>query len=265
MANRRMFSLDVVDTDNFLEMPITTQALYFHLGMRADDDGFVSSPKKIMKIIGCKEDDLKVLITKGYVIPFESGIVVIRHWNQNNYIRPDRYKKTTHEKEKMQLTVKSDIYQLPQVGIPSDIPTVYPGKDSIGKYSIDKVNNINTISPEPDKSAPDQSGIKLPLNDKTYYDVPLSDIELWKDTYPAVDVEGELKRMIAWLESNPTKKKTRRGITRFINSWLSRTRDRGGSRTGQQAQTPTDTEHNSYYDIMEEYANLPKSPDDPWQ
>lgn len=126
-------------------------------------------------------------------------------------------------------------------------------------------DSINTISPEPDKSAPDPSGIKLPLNDKTYYDVPLSDIELWKDTYPAVDVEGELKRMIAWLESNPTKKKTRRGITRFINSWLSRTQDRGGSRTGQQAQTPTDIEHNSYYDIMEEYANLPKSPDDPWQ
>ena len=126
-------------------------------------------------------------------------------------------------------------------------------------------DSINTISPEPDKSAPDPSGIKLPLNDKTYYDVPLSDIERWKDTYPAVDVEGELKRMIAWLESNPTKKKTRRGITRFINSWLSRTQDRGGSRTGQQAQTPTDIEHNSYYDIMEEYANLPKSPDDPWQ
>lgn len=126
-------------------------------------------------------------------------------------------------------------------------------------------DSINTISPEPDKSAPDPSGIKLPLNDKTYYDVPLSDIELWKDTYPAVDVEGELKRMIAWLESNPTKKKTRRGITRFINSWLSRTQDRGGSRTGQQVETAPDTEHNSYYDIMEEYANLPKSPDDPWQ
>ena len=126
-------------------------------------------------------------------------------------------------------------------------------------------DSINTISPEPDKSAPDPSGIKLPLNDKTYYDVPLSDIELWKDTYPAVDVEGELRRMIAWLESNHTKKKTRRGITRFINSWLSRTQDRGGSRTGQQVETASDTEHNSYYDIMEEYANLPKSPDDPWQ
>ena len=261
-----MFSLDVIDTDNFLEMPVTTQALYFHLGMRADDDGFVSSPKKIMKIIGCKEDDLKVLITKGYVIPFESGIVVIKHWNQNNYIRPDRYKKTTHEKERQQLAVQGNIYQLSQVGIPSDIPTVYPDKDSIGKYSIVKDNiNINTISPEPDKSAPNPSGIKLPLNDKTYYDVPLSDIGLWKDTYPAVDVEGELKRMIAWLESNPTKKKTRRGITRFINSWLSRTQDRGGSRTGQQAETTPTTEHNSYYDIMEEYGKLPPCPDGPFQ
>lgn len=144
--------------------------------------------------------------------------------------------------------------------------TNYTDKDKDMDKDMDKdKDSINTISPEPDKSAPDPSGIKLPLNDKTYYDVPLSDIELWKDTYPAVDVEGELKRMIAWLESNPTKKKTRRGITRFINSWLSRTQDRGGSRTGQQVETASDTEHNSYYDIMEEYANLPKSPDDPWQ
>lgn len=267
MANRRMFSLDVIDTDNFLEMPVTTQALYFHLGMRADDDGFVSSPKKIMKIIGCKEDDLKVLITKGYVIPFESGIVVIRHWKQQNYIQSDRYRKTKYSKEMERLTLISNVYKLDteivQDGLQTD--TQYRLSKDIVRDSIDKVNNTILISPEPDKSAPDTSGIRLPLNDKTYYDVPLSDIERWKDTYPAVDVEGELKRMIAWLESNPTKKKTRRGINRFINSWLARTQDRGGSRTGQQAEAEPDTGHNDYYDIIKEYRGLPRTPDDPFQ
>ena len=92
MANRRMFSLDVIDTDNFLDMPLSAQGLYFHLGMRADDDGFIASPKKITKLINASNDDLKLLIAKGYLLPFESGVVVIRHWRQNNYVKGDRYK-----------------------------------------------------------------------------------------------------------------------------------------------------------------------------
>lgn len=78
MAKRRMFSLDIVDTDEFLDLPTTAQCLYFHLGMRADDDGFVSSPKKITKMVNCTTEDLKLLTEKGYIIPFESGIVVIK-------------------------------------------------------------------------------------------------------------------------------------------------------------------------------------------
>lgn len=100
MAKRRMFSLDIVDTDDFLDMPASTQNLYFHLGMRADDDGFVSSPRKITKIVNCSTDDLKLLITKGFIIPFDSGICVIRDWKQNNYIQSDRYHPTIHLDEK---------------------------------------------------------------------------------------------------------------------------------------------------------------------
>lgn len=96
VANRRMFSLNVVDTDAFLDLPISSQALYFHLGMRADDDGFVSSPKKVTAMIGANQDDLKLLIAKGFAIALENGIVVIRHWRQNNYVRSDRYKKTIY-------------------------------------------------------------------------------------------------------------------------------------------------------------------------
>lgn len=121
MARKRMFDLEVVDTDLFLEMPQSTQNLYFHLSMRADDDGFVSNPKKIIRTIGANDDDLKILFSKQFVIPFESGIVVIRHWKLNNYLRKDRYTETIYKEEKKQLTEdENGVYNLNMsVGIPS--------------------------------------------------------------------------------------------------------------------------------------------------
>lgn len=124
MANRRMFSLDIVDTDLFLDMPASSQNLYFHLGMRADDDGFVSSPKKITAMVNCSCDDLKLLVSKGFIIPFDTGICVIRDWKINNYLRSDRYKETKYLTEKSELTVdKSGSYRLlDTVGIPNGYP-----------------------------------------------------------------------------------------------------------------------------------------------
>jgi len=104
MAQRRMFSLSIVDTDRFLEMPSSAQALYFHLGMRADDEGFVSSPKKVTTLAGCATDDFKLLIAKGYVIPFESGVCIITDWKQNNYIQKDRFKSSVYISEKSLLS-----------------------------------------------------------------------------------------------------------------------------------------------------------------
>lgn len=112
MANRRMFSLDVVNTDLFLDMPVSAQCLYFHLGMRADDDGFVASPKQIMRMATCTQDDMKILISKGFVILFESGIIVIRHWKQHNYIQSDRYRRTRHAEERDRLELKENVYIL---------------------------------------------------------------------------------------------------------------------------------------------------------
>lgn len=138
MANRRMFSLDVVDTDRFLEMPASSQNLYFHLGMRADDDGFVSSPRKITKLVNCGEDDLNILISRGFVIAFDGGIVVIRHWRQNNYIQSDRYKGTIYQEELSILEVNNGVYK-----IGMDTPCIQSvskmeAQDSIeiGKYNI---------------------------------------------------------------------------------------------------------------------------------
>lgn len=96
MAQRRMVSLEVIDTDAFLEMPASSQLLYFHLNARADDDGFVSNPKKIQKILGSGSDDMVVLVSKKFIIPFQDGVCVIKHWRVNNFIRKDIYKETQY-------------------------------------------------------------------------------------------------------------------------------------------------------------------------
>jgi len=108
MAQRRMFSLQIVDTDAFLDMPQSSQLLYFHLSMRADDDGFVNNPKKILRMIGCNDDDLKVLLTKRFLISFENGVVVIKHWKIHNYIAKDRYTETKYLEEKSTLITKEN-------------------------------------------------------------------------------------------------------------------------------------------------------------
>ena len=108
MAERRMFTKKIIDSDAFLDMPLSTQALYFHLNMRADDDGFINNPKKIMRMIGASEDDLKVLISKRFIITFESGIVVIKHWRMHNLLRKDRYIETQYIEEKSMLSIKEN-------------------------------------------------------------------------------------------------------------------------------------------------------------
>ena len=150
MAERRMFSKTIVDSDAFLDMPQSTQVLYFHLSMRADDDGFINNPKKIQRMVGASDDDLKLLIAKNFIIPFESGVVVIKHWRLHNYIRSDRYKPTVYQAELASVKVEENgSYALEnEVGIPSGRQLVYQmdtqvrlgkdrlelGKDSIGKY-----------------------------------------------------------------------------------------------------------------------------------
>lgn len=148
MARKRMFDMEIVDTDLFLDMPQSSQNLYFHLGMRADDDGFVSNPKKIIKIVGANDDDLKLLFLKKFIIPFESGVVVIRHWKLNNYLRKDRYTETIYKEEKRLLTEdENGVYNL---GIPDVNQVATNGIHSIEENSIDK-NSIEENSKEEEK------------------------------------------------------------------------------------------------------------------
>lgn len=155
MAERRMFAKTIIDSDAFLDMPLSAQALYFHLSMRADDDGFVNNPKKIQRMIGASDDDCKLLILKQFIITFENGVIVIKHWRVHNYIRRDTYKETPYIKEKDSLTVeKTGAYSLrPRYDLvdevetpllqsrnePVDEPLTQDriGKDRIGKDRLD--------------------------------------------------------------------------------------------------------------------------------
>ena len=111
MAEKRMFAKTIIDSDLFLDMPVTAQLLYFHLCMRADDDGFINNPKRIMRDIRCSDDDMKVLIAKNFVIPFESGVIVIKHWRLHNYIQRDRYKPSLCDEKNLLTINKNKVYE----------------------------------------------------------------------------------------------------------------------------------------------------------
>lgn len=141
MAERRMMSKSIIKSDTFLDMPATTQNLYFHMLLDADDDGFINAPKSIMRMIGAKEDDMKVLVAKQFVIPFESGVVVIKDWKIHNYIQNDRYKPSTlPERDLLNIqkdktyTLKSDVSRMDT----ECIQTVSIGKDRLGKDRLGK-------------------------------------------------------------------------------------------------------------------------------
>ena len=149
MAERRMFAKTIIDSDAFTEMPLSTQALYFHLSLRADDDGFLNCAQKIMRMIGAAKNDYDVLLAKRFVIQFNDGICVIKHWRIHNYIQSDRYKPTVYQEEKAALSVKSNgSYTLKEQNVKQlDTPCIQDGytletqvrlgKDSIVKNSIE--------------------------------------------------------------------------------------------------------------------------------
>jgi len=141
MAQKRMFNISILESDEFLEMPDSSQILYIHLSMNADDDGFVDNWKSIMRMTGKKEDDLKILIAKSFVISFNTKILIIRHWKLNNYIQKDRYKETIYKDEKALLSVdKNNVYNLDTNCIHSI------DKNRLDKISIDKSSSSSNIN-----------------------------------------------------------------------------------------------------------------------
>ena len=146
MAERRMFAKTIIDSDAFLDMPITARLLYYDLAMRADDDGFVNSPKKIMRMIGASQDDLMILTGRKFIIPFDNGIVVIKHWRIHNYIRKDTYNETPYKEQKALLELdEKNAYTLRRRSVDEPSTQVRLGKDSIGKDRLVKYSDDYSI------------------------------------------------------------------------------------------------------------------------
>ena len=190
-----MFAKTIIDSDAFLDMPLSAQSLYFHLSMRADDEGFLNNPKKIQRMIGASDDDLKLLIAKKFLIPFESGIVVIKHWHIHNYIQKDRFKETVYLEEKNMLKIKENkAYTLDDSKMDTlciqDVSEmdsqVRLVKDSIGKVSKGKDSkDIHTPKKpkEPKESYGECGNVKLTIDE---YNRLINDYG-YDETHKAID------------------------------------------------------------------------------
>jgi len=255
MAQRRMFSLKVIDTDNFLDMSVSARELYFQFGMRADDDGFVGNPRKIMKMVGASDDDIKVLIAKKFIIPMStSGVCVVTHWKVNNFIRPDRYEETQFKEEKGRLSLIDGRYSFDftnKVGMPSGIPDDIPrlGEVSTSTKNDSTINpSISTISiSNEDKGAapppPKKETISYELTPKEeagqFFDnLVKGGTNLWVEKYleelvvkgvPRDQLRKEAIKFAAyWTEKNSSGKKERWELQktfevgRRLAMWLSR-------------------------------------------
>jgi DnaD/phage-associated family protein len=185
MAEKRMFAKSIIDSDQFLDMPATAQLLYFHLGMRADDDGFINNPKSIMRNVRGTEDDMRILIAKKYIIPFESGVVVIRHWRIHNYIQKDRYKTTNCNDEKalLEYNEKTKVYDISK----DCIQTV----NTLDTDCIQTVNKLDTQI-RLDKIRLDKSSSSREEENSTTTTINQEVLSLYQDNiHPITPIEAE--------------------------------------------------------------------------
>ena len=208
MAERRMFAKTIIDSDAFLDMPLSTQALYFHLVMRGDDEGFVNNPKKIMRMVGASDDEMKVLITKRFLIPFESGVVVVKHWFIHNYIQKDRFKRTVYIAERGRLSLKEN-GSYTENGVDTgciqnasnmDTGCIQNASNLDAQYKL-KETNINKTN---------LSGADKPQKHKygEYKNVLLTDDELEKLKTQFTDWSDRIERLSEYIESKGVKYKS---------------------------------------------------------
>ena len=232
MAERRMFSKTIIDSDAFLDMPLTTQALYFHLSMRADDEGFVNNPKKIQRMLGCTDDDSRLLIAKQFLLPFDSGVVVVKHWRIHNYIQRDRGKETMYKAERKMLTVNDDkSYRLDTNCIQND-DGMYPNCiQSVSKMDTNCIQNVSNLDTQ-DRIGKDRIGkdrIERDMRHKygAYKNVLLTDDEFKKlqNEYP--DWEQRIERLSEYMASTG---KSYKSHLATIRAWARRDKNEAGAK-----------------------------------
>lgn len=232
MAEKRMFTQKIIDSDAFLDMPLSTQALYFHLNMRADDDGFINNPKKISRYIGTSDDDLKLLIAKRFVLCFENGVIVIKHWRMHNTIRKDRYNPTTYQEQYALLEVKSnnaytektDGNHLATAWQPNGnrLATQY----SIGEYSIDKKSIVEDM-PVNDGQPPPKPTKQVKHKHGEYTNVLLTDEELEKLKAEYPDWAERIERLSSYVASTGKRYKSHYAT---IRNWARKDDTKGVNR-----------------------------------
>lgn len=185
MAQRRMFSKDIVRSDAFLDMPPSTQLLYFHLGMEADDDGFIGNNKMVARLAGSSNDDIKLLIAKRFILAFPSGVVVVKHWKINNYIQSDRYRQTKYLQEKnLIITKENGAYTENIQNVYKSDTQVRLGKDRI---HVEEANTLpDNAYQEIDKKTGELVTITTPLEESQKKDHGLrTDAEKLLELYTA--------------------------------------------------------------------------------
>ena len=217
MANKRMFSLAVIDTDAFLEMPLSTQALYFHLCMRADDDGFIGNPKKIARMIGANEDDLRMLVAKRFVLSFESGVIVIKHWRMHNTLSKDRYKETNFIENKEFLRIKpNNAYTFSESeGVPlNDLKLIEKSSRQTSdaqkthkRRTKDEQKTNERRTKDAQKTNTDKNRIDKNREDKNREDKIIQE-ELDRFAWSEVDIENLLEAFIAYKDERRARKNT---------------------------------------------------------
>ena len=218
MAERRMFAKTIIDSDSFLDMPLSTQALYFHLSMRGDDEGFVNNPKKLARMLGSGDDELKVLIAKKFIILFDSGVIVIKHWKMHNYIRGDRIKETNYLDERdMLLTNENGSYTMID--------------DDVSQMSVTCQSNVSVVE---DRLGKDRLGKDSNMCVAQSSDVTIeTDFDMFWRAYPKK--VGKDKALLAWnkkkhkphielilesVQAYKTSKKVKEGFICLPTTWI---------------------------------------------
>lgn len=225
MAQKRMFSLKIIDTDLFLDMPMTTRLLYYDLSMRADDDGFVASPKKIQRMIGCSDDDFKLLIAKQFIIPFESGVCVIKHWRIHNYIQKDRYNETLYQSEKNKLEEINGTYEISHSEA-MDTKCIQNVSNSLTQVRLDKVR-LDKVSKEEETPLP-KSTKEVKHKYGEYNHVMLTDIQYSSliTDFNETLIKNYIKKVDEYIEQCGKKY---RNFNLTIRNWISRDKDKTGN------------------------------------
>ena len=206
-----MFAKTIIDSDAFLDMPLSAQALYFHLSMRADDDGFINNPKKIQRMVGASDDDCKLLILKRFIITFESGVIVIKHWKMHNYIQKDRYKPTIYQEEKAQLTLKDNKSYTECIQDVHTMDTQVRDRLELGKGSLELDNNDG----KPSKPVRHKYG--------EYKNVLLTDEDLEKLKNEFPDYQERIENLSSYIASTG---KSYKNHLATIRNWAKRDKNK---------------------------------------